>query len=122
MMKLPSIEEAHVTLIAEGCELKGSVKLSELSRVHGIIRGDLSAPKGSTVILGETAVVEGNIQADTLVVEGFVQGDIKAGTKVVISRSGRVIGNIQTQKLVVETGAHLDGKTAATLSPAASPA
>lgn len=117
MMKLPSIEEAHVTLIAEGCELQGKVSLGELSRVHGIVRGDLNAPTGSTLILGETAVVEGNIQADTVVVEGFVQGDIKAGAKVVITRSGRVIGNIATQKLVVETGAYLDGKTITSKAP-----
>lgn len=118
MFNLPAIEESHVTLIAEGCELTGTVHFSGLSRVHGIIRGEVIAPKGSTFVLGESGLIEGNIQGDTIVIEGFVQGDIQSKSKVVITRSGRVLGNINTGQLVIETGAFLEGNFKANLSPA----
>jgi cytoskeletal protein CcmA (bactofilin family) len=113
------INETSVTLISEGTQLQGNLRFNDVSRVHGRLKGDIIAEDGSTLILGETSVVEGKIQADTLVVDGYVHGDIFARTKVVLSRTARVIGNIRTASLKVEFGAYFDGKCIAEEKPAA---
>lgn len=102
--------ETLLTLVSEGTQLEGKIVFDQVARVHGILKGEVTAQPGSTLILGETSLVEGNIHADTLMIDGFVRGDIHANTRVVISGTGRVIGNIQTPSLVVDFGAHFEGK------------
>mgnify|MGYP001591582318 CR=1 FL=1 len=104
------LRETHINLIAEGTSIQGDVEFDHVSRVHGTLSGDVDAKDGSTLILGETSVVEGNIRADTLLIDGYVKGDIEAKTKVTISRTGRVIGNVKTPTLSVEFGAYFEGK------------
>lgn len=104
------LSESAINIVSEGTRIEGKVTFDQISRVHGALVGQVSGAPGSTVILGETAMVEGNIDADTLIVDGFVQGDIRAQTRVLISSTGRVVGNIKTPSLVVEFGAYFEGK------------
>ncbi len=106
-----NIKETTINLIAEGTRLEGKISFENISRVYGILVGEIIATPGSTLILGETAKIEGTIQADTLIVDGFVQGDIKARTKVVLSGTGRVVGNIRTPSLVIDFGAYFEGQS-----------
>jgi cytoskeletal protein CcmA (bactofilin family) len=104
------MNESTINIVAEGTRLEGKIVFDQGSRVHGVLVGDVHAKKGSTLILAETSVVEGNIVADTLMIDGFVRGDIEATTKVVISGTGRVMGNIKTPSLSVDFGAHFEGR------------
>lgn len=110
MTKSP--HETTVNIISEGTRLEGKILFDDISRVHGVLVGDIRAKEGSTLVLGETSVVEGNIDADTLLIDGYVQGDVTARTRVVVSRTGRVLGNIKTPSLTVEFGAYFEGACA----------
>lgn len=105
-----SISEGQINLVAEGTRLEGKVSFDQTSRVQGIIHGEIHAQRGSTLILGETSLIEGKITADTLLIEGFVKAEIQAQTRVVITRTGRVIGKIRTPSLKIEFGAHFEGQ------------
>jgi cytoskeletal protein CcmA (bactofilin family) len=59
----------------------------------------------------ESAVVEGELDVDSIVVAGFVRGDIRARSRVSIEGTGRIIGNIDTPKIAIEFGAYLEGDT-----------
>lgn len=104
-----SINESSINLIAEQTQIDGKISLGEISRVHGVLKGEILAPEGSTLILSETGVIEGTLFADTLLVDGYVRGDIVATKRVTLSRTGRVIGTIKTPSLVVEFGAYFEG-------------
>jgi len=106
----PTVKETAINVIAEGTRVEGKIVFTHISRVHGVLVGNVLAQDGSTLILGETSVVEGNILADTLLIDGYVHGDVAAKSKVTISRTGRVIGNIQTRSLELEFGAYFEGK------------
>jgi len=103
--------ENSTNLISTQTRIEGRVFFSEITRFHGILIGEAHTHPGSTLILCESAVVEGNIWADTLYIDGFVRGNISAKTRVTLSRSGRVIGNIQCPSIQVETGAYFEGAT-----------
>lgn len=107
--RMPEITESSVNIIAEGTRIEGSIVFDEISRVHGTLVGDVLAKAGSTLILAESALVEGNLKVDHLYVDGFVRGDIDARTKVVVSGTGRVIGNIRTPSLLIEYGGYFEG-------------
>lgn len=109
-MKPVEVAESRINIIGEGSRIEGDVVLDEIARVHGVIVGQVQAKDGSTLILGETAMVEGTIHADTLIVDGFVRGDIIARRRVVISRTGRVVGTVATPLLKLEFGSYFEGR------------
>lgn len=114
----PELHESSINVLAEGTEIRGTLKVAEYSRIHGRLVGDLVGAPGSIVVLGEGGLVEGKLEVDTVWIDGCVRGDIRATTRVSISSSGRVLGNIQTPSLVIEHGAHFEGVNS---NPVASP-
>ncbi len=111
MKKSDLIHETEVTVIGEGIQLDGKLKLDGVIRVYGRLSGEITANADSSLILMESAVVEGSLDVDTLVVAGFIRGDIKARTRVSIEGTGRVIGNIETPTIAIDFGAYLEGET-----------
>jgi cytoskeletal protein CcmA (bactofilin family) len=119
------IKESTINVVAEGTRIEGKVTFDHISRVHGTLIGEVHAKDGSTLILSESSMVEGDISADILLVDGYIHGDVTAKTQVIISRTGRVVGNIHTKSLKLEFGGYFEGRcamespalTAATSSP-----
>ena len=105
-----TFHETSVNMVAEGTRIEGQITFDHVSRVYGVLIGEVRAKNGSTLVLSETAVVEGNIDADTLMIDGYVHGNISAKTRVVISRTGRVIGNIKSPSLSLEFGGYFEGR------------
>ncbi|MDR3607995.1 MAG: polymer-forming cytoskeletal protein [Oligoflexia bacterium] len=106
------IQESAINVIAEETRIEGKIVFDQISRVHGVLVGEVKAKNGSTLILAETAMVEGSIDADRLIIDGYVKGDIVAHGKVTISRTGRVVGNIHAPSLELEFGSYFEGKCA----------
>lgn len=104
------VEEIRINIVSERTMIRGAVVFDHITRVHGKLEGEVTALPGSTLVLCETAVVEGNITADELIIDGFVQGDIHATKRVVLSSTGRVIGNIGTPSLEIAFGAAFEGR------------
>jgi len=107
---MSEIIESEVNLIAEGTRLEGKVTLDRVSRVHGHLLGDIEATEGSLFVLAETGLIEGVLRGDSIVIDGFVRGDIEATTRVVISGTGRVVGDIRAPAVRIDFGAHFEGK------------
>lgn len=108
---MTELVESNVNIISESSKIEGRIELRDVSRVHGQLVGEVICPKGSTLILAETSLIEGNIQGDTVMVDGYVKGQILASTKVVLSSTARVFGNIHTPSLQIEFGAYFEGTT-----------
>jgi len=104
------LRESAINIVSEGSEIRGDITFDQITRVHGVLKGEISTKDGSTLILSENSMVEGNIYADTLWVDGFVRGNITARTLVVVSCTGRVIGNIRAKNLQLEFGAYFEGR------------
>ena len=107
---MTQIEESQINIISEGTRINGEIRLDQVTRVHGVLNGQIHGSNGSRIILAESGLIEGEIDADEILIEGFVRGNIRARGKVFISRTGRVVGNVQTPSLQMEFGSHFDGK------------
>jgi cytoskeletal protein CcmA (bactofilin family) len=105
-----NLHESSLNIISENSRIEGKVIFDQVTRFHGKLSGEAQSKDGSTLILCETSLVEGDIHADVLIIDGFVQGNIFAKTRVVVSGTGRVVGNIETPSLRLEVGAYFDGK------------
>ena len=105
------ITEISITLISEKVRIEGKLIVEQVTRLHGTVIGEIQSLPGSTLIVCNTALVEGNVEADTVIVDGEVRGDVTAKNRVVITESGRVTGNIKTASLRVDAGGQIEGQS-----------
>jgi cytoskeletal protein CcmA (bactofilin family) len=61
--------------------------------------------------LGDSAVVNGNIQAQAVIVRGKITGNIVAKEKIEIKAKAELFGDIRASKLTIEEGVTFVGKT-----------
>ena len=103
-------------------ELKGTLKFSGEMTFDGKLDGDINS-EGS-LNLGDNAVVKGNINVNTVVVRGKINGNVIAREKIDIKAKTEMFGDIRAPKLVIEEGVTFVGKSEVNpnkVAPAAPP-
>ena len=90
-------------------EIKGNIKFSGELTFDGKLDGEIHTE--GVLTLGEGAVVNGNITAQSVVVRGKVNGNITAKEKIDIKSKTELFGDIRAAKLAVEEGVTFVGKT-----------
>ncbi len=94
----PSIISSDMTIV-------GTVKATGDVQVDCKIDGDIYS---SSLTIGETAVINGEVRADEIVIKGQVIGGIRA-RKVSLASTCYVEGNLCHNALQMETGAFFQG-------------
>ena len=110
-------------VLGNDVEIKGNVKFSGELTFDGKLDGEIHTD--GTLNLGDGAVVNGNINAQTVVVRGKINGNITAKDKIEIKAKTELFGDIRAAKLAIEEGVIFVGKTEVNpnkVSPSASPA
>jgi cytoskeletal protein CcmA (bactofilin family) len=87
-------------------DIKGDLNFKGSFRIDGRFSGKINSD--SVLIVGDNGKVEAEITIGNIIINGEVNGTIKAKEKVEINASGRVIGKVITPKLAVEEGAYLE--------------
>jgi len=95
------------TFLGKGAQFKGIIHFEGTIRIDGRLEGEIHT-KG-TLMVGEHAVIEGDISADVVVSGGHINGNIVASEKVQLLSAGVVTGTIKTPLLSIEEGVHLYG-------------
>ncbi len=94
------------SIISSDLKVVGDLKCTGDIQIDGTIEGSV---KGSLVIIGEEAKVEGSIEAETVRIFGTVNGRVQAKT-VHLDKTGKVIGDIAHELLTIEAGAYFEGQ------------
>ena len=68
-------QEEILTILGEDFEFEGNIKCKSTARIEGKITGDIAVKKG--IILGEKGIVKGNIDTETAIIFGTVNGNVK---------------------------------------------
>lgn len=90
-------------------EIKGNLKFAGELTLEGKLEGEIQTE--GTLNLGDTAVINGNINAQSVIVRGKVNGNINAREKIEIKAKAELFGDIRASKLVVEEGVTFVGRT-----------
>lgn len=96
------------SIIASDVRIKGNIETVGEIQLDGIIEGDVIC---GSLSMGEHGAVSGTISADTLVIRGKVEGEIR-GKTVRLEKTCKVIGNVWHKTLSIEAGAYIKGKFA----------
>jgi cytoskeletal protein CcmA (bactofilin family) len=93
--------------LGEGTDFKGILTFEGTVRVDGKLEGEVYTK--DTLIVGESAVVNAEINVNTIVISGVVRGNINATGKIEVHRPGKLFGNVNTPSLFIEEGVIFEG-------------
>ena len=96
-------------VLGSDVEIKGNLKFAGELTFEGKLDGEIHTD--GVLNLGDTAVINGNINAQTVVVRGKLTGNINAKEKIEIKAKAELFGDIRATKLIVEEGVTFVGKT-----------
>ena len=96
-------------VLAADVEIKGTLKFAGELTFEGKLEGEINSE--GVLTLGETAVINGNINAQSVVVRGKVNGNVTAREKIDIKAKSEMFGDIRAAKLAIEEGVTFVGKT-----------
>lgn len=94
------------SIISGDVQLTGTVKSHGEVQLDGELDGDIHA---GTLIIGEKAVVRGEVICEQVTVRGRVEGGVRA-RQVVLANTAYIQGDILHSSLSVETGAFFEGR------------
>lgn len=96
-----------LNIINSGTQILGDVNSDGDMRVDGNIKGYLTSK--ARLVLGPTAVVEGDVKAANIEISGEVNGNIYASELLTIKATAKINGDIISNKLIIEAGAVFNG-------------
>ncbi len=94
-------------LLGAGAEFEGKLTFQGTVRIDARFRGSIETD--DVLIVGEHARMDANIVCGTVIVQGEVNGNIRAKTAVELRHTARVRGDVDTPSLALEKGAFLQG-------------
>ena len=99
--------ESGLTFLGKGAKFKGTLSFEGTVRIDGSVEGEVHT-KG-TVIIGDQAVIEGDVHADIVISGGRITGNIVATEKVELLAPGSLVGSIKTPLLSLQEGVSFSG-------------
>jgi cytoskeletal protein CcmA (bactofilin family) len=95
-------------VIGQTIKIKGSITGEENLTIEGTVEGSVDLPKHD-VTIGQSGEVTADVNANTVRVDGKIEGDINGSEKVIVTKSGKVQGNIVAPRVTLEDGAKFKG-------------
>lgn len=103
------IKEGRLSgFVGHGTTLTGETDFHAMLRVDGHLVGTVTSEAG-TLIVGTNGQLDANVSVAAAMINGNVNGDIRATEKLQLGRTARVMGNIYSPRLIVEEGAIIEG-------------
>ncbi len=108
-------EEANVstraggvdTILGKGSEFDGKLTFEGQVHIEGKFTGQIHTK--DTLIIGQGAKVTAEISAGTVIVNGTVEGNIRATQMVELHQPARVKGSIEAPSLAIDKGVVFEG-------------
>jgi cytoskeletal protein CcmA (bactofilin family) len=113
MFKRDSTPDAAIdTLISGTTRIQGDVLFSGGLHLDGAVTGSVkaAAAEPSRLVVSESALIEGSVEAQVVELHGQVRGDILAANRVSLGPKARVEGNLHYGAIEMAAGAHINGK------------
>jgi cytoskeletal protein CcmA (bactofilin family) len=97
------------TLLGRGATFEGKLTFDGTVRIDGRFKGEVFSD--DTLVIGEGAIVEAEIEIGEVIVQGTVVGNIKAARSIEIHAPGRVKGDLTTPSLQIDKGVVFEGRS-----------
>ena len=114
-MKRNKPQSTIESLIGTTTVIEGDVVFTGGLRIDGQVKGNVraataSSETNSTLVVSESARIEGEIRAAHVVINGAVDGPIFVSEFLELQPKARVRGDVHYKNLEIHLGATIDGK------------
>lgn len=108
MIKLKGLVSEELNgFMDEGTEFLGELRFRNTFRIDGRLRGRVVSD--NTLVVGESARVEADIDCGVVSIRGQVIGRVQGRQRIELLAGARVQGTLVAPKLVIEDGALFEG-------------
>jgi cytoskeletal protein CcmA (bactofilin family) len=100
------------TLIGKTVNVQGDVEFAGGLHIDGRVTGSVRAIAGvpAALSISEHAVIDGSVEAPSVVLNGRVNGDIVGRERVILGAKARVQGNVHYSVIEMALGAEISGR------------
>lgn len=98
--------EVH-TLLGKGSEFEGKLTFEGQVRIDGKFSGQIITK--DVLVIGDGARVQAEINAGTVIINGTVEGNVRAAQLIELHAPARVKGNLESPALTVDRGVIFEG-------------
>ncbi|MCX8110604.1 MAG: polymer-forming cytoskeletal protein [Syntrophorhabdaceae bacterium] len=95
------------SFIGFGSTFKGNISVKGMLRVDGILEGNIEA---DSLVVGEKGNIKGDIAVKTANIGGEVHGNIRADEFIEIDAKALIYGDIYTGKISIVEGGVFNGR------------
>ncbi|MFH2065221.1 MAG: polymer-forming cytoskeletal protein [Pseudomonadota bacterium] len=103
--------DSITTFLGAEATIEGVIQFKGTIRLDGRVKGKIQSD-GGTVIVGEKAVIDADIDVDVAIIMGQVNGVIDAKDRIEVYPPGSVIGDIQAPVISIDAGVKFNGNCA----------
>ncbi len=100
----------EINILNAGTRITGDLASEGDLRVDGSVQGNIEVK--TKLVLGQSAHVKGNINAQNSDVSGVVIGNVTVTELLTIKATAKITGDIACSKLIIEAGAEFNGNSA----------
>ncbi len=99
------------TLVSRDTEIVGDIKFSGNLDIEGTVRGNIvaQASKDAVVRIVDKGLVEGDIRAPSVIINGQIIGDVYSSKHLELAAKARVQGNVHYTLVEMTIGAEVNG-------------
>ena len=100
------------TYLGQSVKIDGRFVVHKSIRIDGVVNGNVEASNKTdktTIAVGDTGEVRGDIKSYRVIISGNVKGNIYANEEVMLCSTAKVNGDISYSKISVEEGAVVTG-------------
>lgn len=105
--RITNSENIQKTIIDENTKIKGDFTADDDVTMGGNFDGTMKL--NSLLLVGRSGKTKGKINAENMIVEGEVEGEVIVQNKIEIRASGRFKGNVICKRIAIEEGAFFRG-------------
>jgi cytoskeletal protein CcmA (bactofilin family) len=103
--------DSITTFLGEDAIIEGMIDFKGTIRLDGRFKGKIQSEDG-TVIVGEKAVIDADINVDVAIIMGQVNGIVDAKDRIEVYPPGSVVGDIQAPVISIDAGVKFNGNCA----------
>lgn len=100
-------DEEIKAFLGKGAEFTGKLIFSGAVRIDGDFSGEIFGE--GTLVVGDGAHVEADINVASVIISGDVHGQIECKERIEIYPPGRVLGNVKAPRFIIKEGAVFEG-------------
>ena len=98
-----------ISLLSKNVRIEGQIQGPENLHVEGYLKGAVAL--SGDIFIGSTGIVEADVEAKNIIIQGAVTGKVKAHQQLEIHPTGKLVGDCTAASIDIKEGAVFEGRS-----------